>query len=112
MENGSIRGDRIEIKARLILRKSTLLEWIEIIKTEAEILKKREELRRKEIEAKVFKAISEDTIQSLDKLAVHIGFEKKHIEEAIKKLKDENAVEYSRSKRQWICKIDSELISA
>ncbi len=108
LENGVANGDRFEVKARIVIKAKTLLQWIEIIKTEAdkeieeEHAKKRAELELMNARCRaVLDLASRGLVEKEDDLIDVKGMEKRDVSKVISHLKDQKLIEYSSKERMW-----------
>ena len=108
LENGVASVDRFDVRSRIALKAKTLLQWIEIIKTEAdkeieeEQARKRAELELMSIRTQaVLDRISKGLVKKEDDLIDVVEMKKNDVRKAISHLKDRNFIEYSRKERVW-----------
>lgn len=109
MENGLVAGDTFEVKARLLLRSSTLLKWIDVIENESSIAiaekRQKEEDARKEHEALLSAAVEAmqgGKIAKKEDFAEVLRIDKRQIGKLVNELKREHGAEYSRSEHRWM----------
>lgn len=98
-EDGTKFRRQFEVKARMILKKETLLKWIEWIKTGAEKFK--EHLREKEaaIDNGIFEFVKNNDVKNLENIIKELKYEKKQVEDAVKRMKEQNKIEYKN--KRW-----------
>lgn len=94
-EDGSKNGKKFEVKARMILKKETLLKWIEWIKTGTEEVKK----QTQEMDNKILEFVKNNSAQSMGEISEKIKCKENKVRSAIKRLKEQNKIEYRN--RKW-----------
>lgn len=94
-EDGAQNGKKFEVKARMILKKETLLKWIEWIKTGTEEVKK----QTQEMDNKILEFVKNNSVQSMGEISEKLKYRKNKVENAIKRLKEQNKIEYRN--RKW-----------
>lgn len=94
-EDGAQNGKKFEVKARMILKKETLLKWIEWIKTGTEEVKK----QIQEMDNKILEFVKNNSVQSMGEISEKLKYRKNKVENAIKRLKEQNKIEYRN--RKW-----------
>lgn len=97
-EDGTKFRRQFEVKARMILKKETLLKWIEWIKTGAEKIKEQVLEKEAEIENEILEFIKNNNVQSVEKIAQELEYEKRQVGNAIKRMKEQNKIEYKNKK--------------
>lgn len=93
-EDGAQNGKKFEVKARMILKKETLLKWIEWIKTGTEEVKK----QTQEMDNKILEFVKNNSVQSMEEISEKLKYRKNKVENAIKRLKEQNKIEYKNKK--------------
>ena len=102
MENGLASADHFEVKARLVLKLSTLVEWVRIVKEEHG---EEEEYERKiaiQVETALLNVIRLHGNEKIDDIIEKVSFDKLIVKEAKKRLITDGVIEYSRKKKKWI----------
>lgn len=99
---------RALVKARMILKESTLLEWARIIDAGATVLETLKREEEKDVRKKIIELIDSHPCISKDNICDRLNAEystvlyKKDIKALIDDLKKEGKIEYSASQRFWI----------
>lgn len=78
---------------------TSALKWIEWIKTGAEKFK--EHLREKEaaIDNGIFEFVKNNDVKNLENIIKELKYEKKQVEDAVKRMKEQNKIEYKN--KRW-----------
>ena len=96
------------VKARMVLKESTLLEWARIIDTGATILESLKRDEEKDVRDKIIELISSHPCVSKDNICDRLNADystvlyKKYIKALIDALKKEGIIEYSAKDHFWI----------
>lgn len=102
MENGLASADRFEVKARLILKLSTLVEWVRIVKEEHNEEEKYERKNAIQVETALLDVIRLHGHEKIDDIIEKVSFDKLIVKEAKKRLITNGVIEYSPKKKKWI----------
>lgn len=100
MENGAVSGSNCEIKSRMLIKKSTFVEWIHIITTEADTEKAVIKAEQDAFANNIVSIVSSKEIKSIAQLAEEMGIEVSVIEKFTRNNRD--MIEYSRHEKKWI----------
>ena len=102
MENGTAAGKHFEVKARLLLKLSVLIEWIRIIK---EDYYKENEYNKKiesEIDGTLLDVIREYGDYKTDEIIEKVPYPKSDVIKAKKRLVGKGLIHYSRKEKRWM----------
>lgn len=102
MENGLGNDNKFEVKSRMVLKKATLSQWINIIKNDSTIAKAAEDRENAKIDAKVLNVIKSIEVKKKDIIAETLDISLTVIEESLKRLKENDCIEYKS--KQWVMK--------
>ena len=102
MENGIASADRFEVKARLILKLSTLVEWVRIVKEEHSEEEGYERKLAIQVENELLDVIRLYGHEKINDIIEKVSFDKKTVKEAKKRLITNEIIKYSRKKKKWI----------
>ena len=102
MENGVASGERFEVKGRLILKLSTLVEWIRIIKEEHSDAEEHERSIAIQVEAALMNVIRVHGNEKIYEIIDKVPFDKSIVKEAKKRLITNGVIEYSSKEKKWI----------
>lgn len=100
-ENGIKYKGRFETKARMVIKKDTLIEMIKMIKDGVQI--KNNELldEEKRIDDSIVKLITDKEIKSQDSIAKELSIKMQVVMVAITRLKKANRIQYNHHKKCW-----------
>ena len=107
MENGEPigkekEGKQFQVKARMLLKLSTLKEWIRIVKEDHAKADEEELIYEKEVEKSLLEAIRNENYSNTDDLISKINYSKNDVKDAKKKLISRDIIKYSRKEKRWI----------
>ena len=102
MENGVAKANRFEVKSRMILKLSTLIEWIRIIKEDYSEAEKQEQQYAKQVEAALLDVIRNNDYQDTDDMISKVDYSRKDVKAAKKRLITLKIIEYSRKEKRWV----------
>ena len=102
MENGIVQSNKIEIKARLVIKKSTLIKWIQVVREEASVFVEQERQREEKIQNEILNYIFKEEQSTIEMITSELGYKKGTITRNIGALKEKGKIQYSREKKTWI----------
>lgn len=102
MENGVAAKENFNVKGRIVLKLSTMIEWIRIVKEgyiEAENI---EQQHAQQIEKALLDVIRRKDYTDTRDMIKKVNFKKKEVEAAKCRLITQGIIKYSRSEKKWI----------
>ena len=102
MENGIVQSNKIEIKARLVIKKSTFIKWIQVVREEASVFVEQERQREEKIQNEILNYISKAERSTTNIIIKELGYKKNTISRNIGALREKGKIQYSRTKGTWV----------
>lgn len=102
LENGkTTSGGKFETKARIVIKKSTLLDWIDIIKNESSIEKQLKRDLEEQIEKEIFELVDSYEIQSQEMFFNLLKKDESSIKRVLSNMKNKS-ITYDRKLHRWV----------
>lgn len=105
LENGQESGGRFEVKARMVLQKKTLIEWIDFIEKGASLEAQERKKKELEDENRILSIIKQNNVKiKADEIRDRASMKRAQFKIIIGRLKSKGKIEYDSHSRKWkIC---------
>ena len=100
-ENGMGYNNKFEVKSRMVLKKETLIGWIDFVETGAEFEKEDQEKKRRQEEECVLTIIKNGNKLSKDSIKAQANMTFSKFNAAIGRLKDKGIIHFDTQNKEW-----------
>lgn len=102
MENGVATKDRLKVKARIVLKLSTMMEWVRIIREDCVKAEENERRYATQVENMLLNIIQSGDYTNTRDMIKKLNCKKSDAEAAKKRLLTQGIIKYSQSEKKWI----------